>query len=208
MSEIKGLRTKGVERVAQILAATETLLLERSFEDLTLTEIAQEAGLARTLVYHFFPSKHDIFEALSARYYDALKERCIAYFDPEAELDLRAACGGVAGVYARYFNENPVAAKLLLGSSGGGGQVFTAARPEASFSKVVGQLVAGRTSLARRDVDQGAFPDVVQVSIELMSTLFSFWIRKEGRISERISDDAADLAASYLETMIVRRQDT
>ena len=76
---------KAEERVARILAATEALLTDHDPEELTLTQIANAAGLKRTLVYHSFPSKNDIFEAIASRYYDKLKQRCIDYFDPRLE---------------------------------------------------------------------------------------------------------------------------
>lgn len=190
---------KGRERIHEIIAATERLLLHADPEELTLTEIAKEAGLKRTLVYHFFPSKTDIFDAMAATYYDELKHRCITFFNPAARIDHRAAWGGVARIYAEFFEANPVAAKLILGSAEANRAVNTVARPGMSFASLLSTLMTERTNLAYQDVDQAAFRDVFQVVIELMGTLFSFGIRKHGRITKKVLDEAGDFAATYVE---------
>lgn len=190
---------KGRERMQEIIAATERLLLQSDPEDLTLTEIAREAGLKRTLVYYFFPSKNDIFDAMADIYYDELKLRCITYFNPAARIDHRTAWGGVARIYADFFQANPVAAKLILGTAEAGRTVHTVARPGMSFASLLSTLMTERTNLTYLDVDQSAFPDVFQVVIELMGTLFSFGLRKHGRITKKVLDEAGDFAASYVE---------
>lgn len=195
---------KGRERIQEIVAATERLLLEADPDDLTLTEIAKEAGLKRTLVYYFFQSKSDIYDAMAATYFDELKHRCITFFNPAARIDHRAAWGGVARIYAEFFEANPVAAKLILGSAEASRNVHTVARPEMSFASLLSTLMTERTNLAYQDVDQTAFRDVFQVVIELMGTMFSFGMRKHGRITKKVLDEAGDFAATYVEGKISR----
>ena len=190
------------QRVAQIIEATKRLLENCEPDELTLVQIANEAGLKRTLVYHSFPSKNHILEALAGTYYAELKERCVAYFDPESSIDGRTACGGIARVYADYFNSNPVAAKLLLGAGSENSTVRTVASPESSFSALLSDLVAERTGLASRGIDHGGFPDVFQVLVQVISSLFAVGMRKEGKITPAIQDEASSLAATYLESKL------
>jgi AcrR family transcriptional regulator len=51
------------ERRAQILAAGTALFAEHSFEEISMREIAQAAGVSKPLLYHYFPSKIDLFKA-------------------------------------------------------------------------------------------------------------------------------------------------
>ena len=174
----------------------------RGFAGARMEEIAKEAGLKRTLVYYFFPSKSDIYDAMAATYYDELKRQCITYFNPAARIDHRTAWGGVARIYADFFEANPVAAKLLLGQSEANRTVHTVARPGMSFASLLSTLMTERTNLAYQDVDQAAFRDVFQVVIELMGTLFSFGLRKHGKITKKVLDEAGEFAATYVEGKI------
>src|SRR5438270_12693248 len=54
------------ERRAQILAAGRVLFAEHSYEEISMREIAQAAGVSKPLLYHYFPSKIDLFKAAVA----------------------------------------------------------------------------------------------------------------------------------------------
>lgn len=50
-------------RCSEILDAARTVFSKRGFNDVTVDEIAAEAGLAKATVYQYFPSKQDIYLA-------------------------------------------------------------------------------------------------------------------------------------------------
>ena len=101
------------ERVAEILAAAEELIAELPLDDITSTMIAKRAGVTRTSVYHFFPSKFDIFDALSARYRDELRSQVLNFFDPDKHTDYRVAWDGVSGVFSRFLTGIPLQASCF-----------------------------------------------------------------------------------------------
>jgi AcrR family transcriptional regulator len=51
------------ERRAQILEAGAALFAEHAYEEISMREIAQAAGVSKPLLYHYFPSKIDLFKA-------------------------------------------------------------------------------------------------------------------------------------------------
>jgi len=51
------------ERRAQILAAGTALFAEHAYEEISMREIAQAAGVSKPLLYHYFPSKIELFKA-------------------------------------------------------------------------------------------------------------------------------------------------
>ena len=65
-------QARGRARVEQILDITERLLAERGYDALTTNAVAAEAGISVGALYHFFPNKVAILEALVARYYAQL----------------------------------------------------------------------------------------------------------------------------------------
>lgn len=51
------------ERRAQILEAGTALFTEHAYEEISMREIAEAAGVSKPLLYHYFPSKIDLFKA-------------------------------------------------------------------------------------------------------------------------------------------------
>ncbi len=51
------------ERRAQILEAANRLFAEHAFEELSMRELAEAAGISKPLLYHYFPSKTELFKA-------------------------------------------------------------------------------------------------------------------------------------------------
>lgn len=54
------------ERRAQILEAGSALFAEHAYEEISMREIAQAAGISKPLLYHYFPSKIALFKAAVA----------------------------------------------------------------------------------------------------------------------------------------------
>jgi len=51
------------ERRRQLLDAGTKLFGERAFEEISMRQIAEAAGVSKGLLYHYFPSKTDLFRA-------------------------------------------------------------------------------------------------------------------------------------------------
>lgn len=62
-------------RCARILAAVRELALTRGVEKVSFADVATQAGVARSVVYHYFPDKHALLiahaEAETGRFMDA-----------------------------------------------------------------------------------------------------------------------------------------
>jgi AcrR family transcriptional regulator len=64
---------RGQRRVEQILDAAEQVFVETGVGGATMQMIAERAGASMGSLYHFFPNKDAIVEALGARYADAVR---------------------------------------------------------------------------------------------------------------------------------------
>jgi AcrR family transcriptional regulator len=51
------------ERRRQLLDAGAALFAQHAYEEISMREIAQAAGVSKPLLYHYFPSKNDLFMA-------------------------------------------------------------------------------------------------------------------------------------------------
>jgi AcrR family transcriptional regulator len=66
MAEPAYTRLQVNERRRQLLDAGAALFAEHSFEEISMREIAAAAGVSKALLYHYFPSKIDLFKAAVA----------------------------------------------------------------------------------------------------------------------------------------------
>lgn len=57
------------DKYNQILDALSTLLLDKEIQSISVSEIAQTAGIGKGSIYYYFPSKEAILEALVERSY-------------------------------------------------------------------------------------------------------------------------------------------
>ncbi|MFQ6327236.1 TetR/AcrR family transcriptional regulator [Nocardia sp. CWNU-33] len=56
---VKRTRLSPDERRTQLITLGAKMLGERAIEDISITEIAQQAGISRGLLFHYFPTKQD-----------------------------------------------------------------------------------------------------------------------------------------------------
>src|SRR5438128_9300681 len=54
------------ERRQQLIDAGSALFAEHAFEEISMRQIADTAGISKPLLYHYFPSKIDLFKAAVA----------------------------------------------------------------------------------------------------------------------------------------------
>jgi len=103
------------ERRAQLLERGAELFTSHPYEELSMSKIAAEVGISKSLLYHYFPSKQAFFEATLSAWAEELQERTAV--DPElppVEQLTRSLDGFLAMV-----EENAVAYRNLMESAAG-----------------------------------------------------------------------------------------
>ena len=102
------------ERRRQLLELGADLFASHSYDELSMAHIAREAGISKALLYHYFPSKRDLFVATlqqSAAEVEYLTE-------PDPELPPLEALSASLGAFLGWIEEHPVAYSKLMESSG------------------------------------------------------------------------------------------
>ena len=193
---------RSIEKVEDILAAVEELIIEMPLDDITSTLIAKRAGVTRTSLYHFFPPKFDIFDALSARYREELRKKVIKYFDPDEHTDYRVAWDGVSGVFSQFFNRNPTASILLLGRKASRQIRYTDEAGTTTFARELSRLMKEHTDLAAYAADFDRSGDLFQIVLELMTATFALGVRREGRISKKTREEAKAATLAYIDSCL------
>ncbi len=112
----KPTQQRGEERVQQILAATEDLVLEIGTDSITTNHIARRADVNVGTVYHFFKDKFEIFRAVIGRVLSELGETVDEAVSKPAASDAEWI-DRVIGAHERFWLKNKGAIRLFLAVS-------------------------------------------------------------------------------------------
>lgn len=106
-------RTKPPEvRLDELMGAAQALFLEKGVDATTISEITEAAGVAKGTFYVYFPSKHEMLQALAERYvreFVAQLEGAIAACEPDDWIGkLRAWVQANVATYLRTYRVHDI----------------------------------------------------------------------------------------------------
>lgn len=114
------------QRRADILDAAVRLFGVRGFNETTVEEIAEAAGVAKGTIYLYFPSKDHILMALKKRFHEGLQARCAEVIGDAFErqssgepIDYRDAIDDIFDAIVAHNVENRDAVEVVVRQSFG-----------------------------------------------------------------------------------------
>jgi AcrR family transcriptional regulator len=125
------------ERRRRLLELGADLFARHSFAELSMARIAREAGISKALLYHYFPSKRDLFIATLREAADEVARRT----EPDPDLPPLEALAGSLDAFLGWIEENELAYRKLLQSAGSVPEV--AALIEEVRSTTSGRILEG-----------------------------------------------------------------
>ena len=115
MSEPSYRRMDVDERRAQLLERGAELFTSHSYEELSMSKIAAEVGISKSLLYHYFPSKQAFFEATLGAWAEELQKRTAPNPDLPPVEQLQSSLDAFLGM----VEENATAYRNLMQSATG-----------------------------------------------------------------------------------------
>lgn len=105
-----------LETIEEVLDHAVEIMAEDGVAGLSLGEIARRIGIRPPSLYVYFPSKHDLYDALFARGWRLLLDTMKSYEDahPPVEDDLAAVLLRFGAQFVRWSVENLAYAQLLF----------------------------------------------------------------------------------------------
>lgn len=149
------------------------LYLERGYDNVTVTDIAERAGLTRRSYFRYFPDKREVLFAGSERLPPALAEAVLTA-DPDAA-PITAALDALARVGAQLVEYVDGAAER---------RAVIDASPELQErerTKTAAITEAVRDALMRRQVNAGTAELVAQLATVACTNAFRRWIEAKGQ---------------------------
>ena len=125
------------ERRRQLLAFGAELFTRHAYDELSMATIAREAGVSKALLYHYFPSKADFFEATMRQ----AAEEIAARTEPDPDLPPAEALAASLDAFLEWIEENQVAYRKLMQSATTVGEARRLI--EEVRSHTAGRLLAG-----------------------------------------------------------------
>jgi AcrR family transcriptional regulator len=142
-------------RREQLLACGARLLAERSFDEVSIEEIAKAAGVSKGLLYHYFPTKKDFLIAAIERGQDELAELTA----PDPDLPPAEQLGASLDRFLDFVEEHEAAYAVIFRSRGGG------------YPEIQAALEAGRQQRMDAVIDSLATWEAAPASVERTPTL-------------------------------------
>jgi TetR/AcrR family transcriptional regulator, fatty acid metabolism regulator protein len=105
-------RVGAVDKRRVILDAAVRVFARQGFHACRVSDIADEAGVAYGLVYHYFQSKDEVLDTLFLERWDVLLE-AIAEIDAEA-LPAREKLSAIAGFIVDSYRHDPELMKVII----------------------------------------------------------------------------------------------
>jgi AcrR family transcriptional regulator len=103
------------ERRRQLLERATELFATHGYDELSMAKLAREAGISKPLLYHYFPSKRDLFEAALAQ---AAEEHLRRIDSPRADLPPAEELSRSLDAYLGWIADNSAAYQKLIRSAG------------------------------------------------------------------------------------------
>jgi AcrR family transcriptional regulator len=101
------------ERRRLLLELGAELFTRHAYDEISMAQIAREAGISKALLYHYFPSKQDYFVATLASGAEELR----ALVEPDPGLPPAEALMAAVDAYLSWIDENAAAYSKLLQSA-------------------------------------------------------------------------------------------
>jgi TetR/AcrR family fatty acid metabolism transcriptional regulator len=106
-------RQAGVDKRRLILDAAVRVFARRGFHHCRVSDVADEAGVAYGLVYHYFSSKEEILNTLFLERWQVMLD-AIAEIDARRELPVRDKLYGVASFIIDSYRYDPDLMKVII----------------------------------------------------------------------------------------------
>jgi AcrR family transcriptional regulator len=102
------------ERRGQLLELGARLFASHSYAELSMADFAREAGISKALLYHYFPSKQELFVATLQAAAEEVRERT----EPDPTKPPAEALAASLDAFLEWVEQNELAYRKLLESAG------------------------------------------------------------------------------------------
>jgi AcrR family transcriptional regulator len=178
------------ERRAQLLEVGTELFTKHSIEELSMVQIAGEAGISKALLYHYFPSKEEFFKDALAEAAAEVAQRTA----PDESLPPLEQVRTSTKAFVEWIGERGPAYMKLLQSVGAVPELretMTAIRDVTSARIIDGLIAESERTPAKRAA--------VRAWLWFMDGVLLDWIEHGDRDADAVADQLTDSLIAVVE---------
>jgi AcrR family transcriptional regulator len=170
------------ERKTQLITLGVKMLGERAIEDISVSEIAAQAGISRGLLFHYFPTKQD-FQLEVVRHANA---ELLARVVPDPTLSLFDMLRDSVGRYIDYVSENRTSYLALLRGP-------TSSSPELvglveQTRRAIVDIILGQVPLSEQEREQPRLLLVVRGWVAFTEETTLSWLSEESVTRDELTE--------------------
>jgi AcrR family transcriptional regulator len=177
------------ERRAQLLEVGTELFTKHSFEELSMAQIAREAGISKALLYHYFPSKEEFFKAALAEAAAELAQRTA----PDDALPPMEQISASTKAFVEWIGERGGAYMKLLQSVGAVPELRETMTAIRDFTSA--RIIDGLVPEAERTPSKRA---AVRAWLWFMDGVLLDWIEHRDRDADAVAGQLTDSLVALL----------
>ena len=182
-------RRPGKLRVASLLAAAAEVIAERGYEAATMAEIAARAGAQIGSLYHFFPNKEVLADALLRRYGEILDAAFAKIEDRVSNVSIGELADTLIGFFVELHPESKAIVALL--------EARTTKREE--VADTVLSRIAGLLRLRAPQLPPGMAEEMAVVLLNNMRTMKMWTIEPDSFVRPGALSELREMNRLYLE---------
>lgn len=180
-------------RFDRVLAAAATLIGQRGVGALTMTDIAEEAGMALTAVYRYFPNKHSVLRELALRTFAHDTETLLSG-EPDADATPQALITATVEEFWRRHRTEPFRVPLRAAIHADAELSALDLTESRANARAIAEALAGPTG--RTDLD--VLERQALLVVELVDSLMSLTSRVEPDEARALVDEFVALSVRTL----------
>lgn len=189
------MNTKGNKRREELISAAVGLLDTLPVDEISLAQIATEAGIPTAAAYQMFSNAHDVFSATAKRFGRRLLEAICGEYQTEyvgswQELYAEAVDRGV-----EVYRTTPAYCQLILGPRTPPAVKVSDRENDAKIGVAFASVLERYFDLP----DVPLFAERVFYSIEIVDMFLTLSFIHNGRITDHATNEAKTAAIAYLE---------
>lgn len=185
-TESKRVRLSPEERRQQLITLGAQMLRERALEDISIGEIATQAGISRGLLFHYFSSKQDFHLAIVQH----ANAELLARTAPDKSLPLYDMLRDAVTRYIDYVSENRTSYLALLRGPASASPELVTLVTQTRHALV--DRIIGEAPIPLEDPDRPRLRLAVRGWIAFVEETTLTWLREEPIPREELVDMLVD----------------
>lgn len=179
---------------AAILSTATTLFLQHGYDAVSLSLIARQAGVTKSLLHHYYGDKQGLWKAVKDASVESYAEQQRTLFSANPDKPSQDIASSIAAYFA-FLQKHPEVARMFALES-----FESDYRPSATEQELQAQGIAFIRSLQEQNVfRQDIEPDMV---LAVFSALTEYWFLSRDRVAKLNNLRAGrSLDARYLEAV-------